>query len=147
MTVYATRTDAITGEIIEPIEARGTALAAEFNIDAIADDVLTTTGEGTTEFAWALREDISVDDFWASVERHEIIKFTVVFHDYGEATYDGKTYETATIYGYNDQEVATFGWTTDQAEEFTPRIYSAAAREAGWNLTYITRTGAIATRI
>lgn len=62
---YTTRTEAIDREIVEPIEA-GDATAAGFDIEAIADQVLTTTGEGV-DYRWTLRDDIDEDTFWGIV--------------------------------------------------------------------------------
>jgi hypothetical protein len=62
ITRYVTRQDAIYREIIEPIE-NGEARADEFDIDAIADEVLGGYDEG---FACV----VDHDEFWAAVERH-----------------------------------------------------------------------------
>lgn len=62
MNTYTTRTEAIDREIIQPIE-NGDATAAEFDIDAIADEVL-----GTHEQGYALQVDET--DFWTIVEKH-----------------------------------------------------------------------------
>ena len=62
MTSYTTRNEAIEFEIVAAIEA-GDATAAEFDIDAIAEAVLTTEGEGSS-YRWILDEDA---DFWAAV--------------------------------------------------------------------------------
>ena len=64
---YTTRDEAIEREIIDPIEASGevTDARAEFDIDAIADEVLGDYSEG-----YACRVDD--DRFWAAVEAHAI---------------------------------------------------------------------------
>ena len=62
MTRYTTHTEAIQREIIEPIEA-GNATAAEFDIDAIADQVL-----GSHEDGYACQ--VEHDEFWQIVEQH-----------------------------------------------------------------------------
>lgn len=59
MTRYTTRDEAIAREIIEPIEA-GQATAAEFDIDAIADQVL-----GSYEDGYAAQ--VEHDEFWQIV--------------------------------------------------------------------------------
>lgn len=59
MTAYTTREEAINAEIIAPLGE----YADQHNIDAIADKVLTTTGEGTT-YRWALNTNV---DFWQTV--------------------------------------------------------------------------------
>lgn len=59
---YTTRTEAIAREIVEPIEV-GPTSADEFDIEAIADEVL-----GTYEQGYACLVD--ADDFWAAVARH-----------------------------------------------------------------------------
>lgn len=62
MSSYTTRDEAIKFEIIAAIEA-GDATADEYDIEAIAEAVLTTEGEGT-HYRWMLDEDA---DFWAAV--------------------------------------------------------------------------------
>ena len=66
-TTYTTRDDAIAAEIIRPIEASGevTDARAEFNIDAIADEVLGDYDEGYTCI-------VGEDAFWAIVAAHHI---------------------------------------------------------------------------
>jgi len=65
-TVYTSYRDAIEHEIVGAIEANGTdvAVADEFDVDAIADEVLDTDGQG--------RWYVAVDDeeFWRAVEKH-----------------------------------------------------------------------------
>ena len=56
--------DAIQAEIIDVIEASGVATADEYDIDAIADQVLTSEGTG---FEYRIVVDETVD-FWAVVE-------------------------------------------------------------------------------
>ena len=65
MTTYATRAEAIQREIIDPIEANGTdiARAEDYDIDAIADEVLGDYADG-----YELKVDL--DEFWRIVERH-----------------------------------------------------------------------------
>lgn len=62
MTRYTARDEAIAREIIEPIEA-GDAQAAEFDITAIADQVL-----GGYEDGYACQ--VAHDEFWQIVEQH-----------------------------------------------------------------------------
>ena len=64
MTSYTTKQDAIQAEIIDVIEASGVATADEYDIDAIADQVLTSEGTG---FEYRIVVDEAVD-FWAVVE-------------------------------------------------------------------------------
>lgn len=59
-----TRTDAIQHLIIEPIE-HGDASAADFDIDAIADEVL-----GTHEQGYA--QQVSDEEFWQVVQRYAL---------------------------------------------------------------------------
>ena len=61
---YTTRTEAIDHEIIEAIEA-GDANATEYNIDAIASQVI-----GDYEDGFALKVDES--EFWGIVAENEI---------------------------------------------------------------------------
>lgn len=60
--IYATRDEAINQAIIPALDD-----ADAYDLDAIADEVLTTTGEGTTGFGYTLNEDV---DFWESVFDH-----------------------------------------------------------------------------
>ena len=64
MTTYTTRNGAIDREIISPLGE----YAAQHDIDAIADEVLTTTGEGI-DYRYTLREDV---DFWDVVAQHAL---------------------------------------------------------------------------
>lgn len=78
--LYTTRNDAIDYEIVQAIEASGYVKNAyeEFDIDAIADDVLEYVDGWNDERGaymlnkqgYRLAEDIDHDDFWASVKRH-----------------------------------------------------------------------------
>ncbi|MDO5619309.1 hypothetical protein [Kocuria sp.] len=64
MNTYTTRTEAIDREIIEALEAGAVEDArAEYDVDAIADDVL-----GGHEDGYALM--VSEADFWTIVERY-----------------------------------------------------------------------------
>lgn len=67
---YVTRDDAIDALIREPIEHGGVASADEFDIDAIADKVLTFVDAGTTRAGF----ECAVDDveFWFIVENHAL---------------------------------------------------------------------------
>lgn len=62
---YTTRTDAIQAEVIDPIEASETVtdVAAEYDIDAIADEVIGSYQQG---FA----AQVGPDKFWDIVARH-----------------------------------------------------------------------------
>lgn len=64
MTAYTTRGEAIDQEIIAPLGE----YADQHDIDAIADAVLTTTGEGI-DYRYTLREDV---DFWEIVAQHAL---------------------------------------------------------------------------
>lgn len=64
MNTYTTRNEAIEAEIITPLGE----FADEYDIDAIADEVLTTTGEGV-DYGFTIDEDA---DFWAIVEKHAL---------------------------------------------------------------------------
>ena len=59
-TTYTTRNEAVQREIIEPLGE----WAAEHDVDAIADQLIKTEGEG-----FYLDEDA---DFWAVVEAHAL---------------------------------------------------------------------------
>lgn len=64
MTAYTTRNEAIDREIIAPLGE----YADQHDIDAIADEVLTTTGEGIY-YRYTLRDDV---DFWDIVAQHAL---------------------------------------------------------------------------
>lgn len=63
MTRYATRDEAIQRQIIDAIEATGEATRAEFDIDAIAAEVLGDYSEGYAQ-------QVDTDEFWQIVARH-----------------------------------------------------------------------------
>ena len=62
MNVYATITDAIAREIIEPLGE----YAGDFDIDAIADEAVSSLGDCR---GFVVKQG---DEFWAIVERHDI---------------------------------------------------------------------------
>lgn len=64
MNTYTTRDEAIHNEIILALGD----YADEHDIDAIADEVLTSIGEGT-QYRIILNEDV---DFWAVVEANAL---------------------------------------------------------------------------
>ena len=64
MTSYITRDDAIQVEIIDVINAGDGVTADEYDIDAIADQVLTSEGYGT-KYRIVVDETV---DFWAAVQ-------------------------------------------------------------------------------
>jgi len=69
MTTYATRAEAIQREIIDPIEASGEVsdARAEFDVDAIADEVLGDHAAGYAPI-------VDADEFWRVVERHAALE-------------------------------------------------------------------------
>lgn len=62
MTTYTDRNEAIAQEITAALGQ----YADEHDIDAIADEVLETTGNG---YRYQIREDV---DFWEIVEKHAL---------------------------------------------------------------------------
>lgn len=64
MTTYTTRNEAIDREIIQPLGE----YAGQFDIDAIADQVLVSVGEGI-DYKFTTNDDI---DFWDVVAQNEI---------------------------------------------------------------------------
>lgn len=64
MTTYTTRNEAIDREIIQPLGE----YADQFDIDAIADQVLVSIGEGIN-YRFTTSDDV---DFWDVVAQHEI---------------------------------------------------------------------------
>ena len=69
MTAYSTRNEAIEREIVTAIEA-GDATRNEFDIDAIADEVIEQVITETGQVTYQVTAD--TDDFWAAVERHAL---------------------------------------------------------------------------
>lgn len=72
-TKYTTRGDAIAVGIVRPIEdSEGGRLTldayAEYDIDAIADEVILEVNWGTTDYGFII--DIDPDDFWEVVLKH-----------------------------------------------------------------------------
>lgn len=64
MTTYTTRNEAIDREIIQPLGE----YAGQFDIEAIADQVLVSVGEGI-DYRFTTNDDI---DFWDVVAQNEI---------------------------------------------------------------------------
>lgn len=64
MTTYTTRNEAIDREIIQPLGE----YADQFDIDAIADQVLVSVGEGI-DYRFTTSDDV---DFWDVVAQNEI---------------------------------------------------------------------------
>lgn len=64
MTTYTTRNEAIDREIIQPLGE----YAGQFDIDAIADQVLVSVGEGI-DYRFTTNDDV---DFWDVVAQNEI---------------------------------------------------------------------------
>ena len=67
MTAYSTRNEAIEREIVTAIEA-GDATRNEFDIDAIADEIIEQVTTETGQVTYQVTDD--TDAFWAAVERH-----------------------------------------------------------------------------
>lgn len=64
--LHTTRADAI--DEITYILSEGDITGGQYDIEAIADEVITTTGEGTT-LRYLIDEDA---DFWAAVAAHAL---------------------------------------------------------------------------
>ncbi|SHJ13290.1 hypothetical protein SAMN05216246_11221 [Actinomyces denticolens] len=62
--VHTTREDAVQREVIEVLAG----VPGRYDTDAIADEVLTTTGSGT-RYRWVLDETV---DYWGAVARHAL---------------------------------------------------------------------------
>jgi hypothetical protein len=68
---YSTRAEAIQNEIIDPIEANGTAKASEYDIDAIAEQLILQKAdidENGIQHGNAWYEVDEAQDFWSIVE-------------------------------------------------------------------------------
>ncbi|WP_034650049.1 hypothetical protein [Corynebacterium vitaeruminis] len=68
MTLYTTRTEAIRVEIIGTLEP----YAHEFDVQAIANEVLEVVGDGVG-YRYRLRPGIDDDAFWQMVKKHALI--------------------------------------------------------------------------
>lgn len=70
LNAYTTRDEAIQREVIDPIEARGVVsdAAAEFDIEAIADEVIAQTG--SIRGAVLFERTVDSDEFWQIVQKH-----------------------------------------------------------------------------
>lgn len=64
MNTYTTHDEAVQREIIEPLGE----FADEYDIDAIADEVIVEVGEGV-DYGFTIDEDA---DFWAIVEKYAL---------------------------------------------------------------------------
>lgn len=64
MNTYTTHDEAVQREIIEPLGE----FADEHDIEAIADEVIITTGEGV-DYGFTIDDDA---DFWVIVEKHAL---------------------------------------------------------------------------
>lgn len=62
---YTTRTEAIRVEIIGTLEP----YAHEFDVDAIADEVLETVGE-CIGYRYRIRPELTSEEFWAIAQKH-----------------------------------------------------------------------------
>ncbi|UCR89234.1 hypothetical protein [Mycetocola spongiae] len=71
--MFSTRDEAVQS-IITAIEATGEATAAEYNLDAIAEDLITfhDGAEGDTINLNAQGFTVDEDAFWQSVENHAL---------------------------------------------------------------------------
>ena len=65
-TTFTTRNEAIQSLIIDPIEANGTdiARADEYDIDAIADRIITSSTDDMGRTLYAQDTSIDDDEFW-----------------------------------------------------------------------------------
>lgn len=128
-TTYTTRNDLIYFEIIAPIAA-GDAIAAEFDIDAIYDD-LEARGLITTEDGFTLTADH--DEFWAVVMDHQIDEAEAL-RTAAEKTAPGTRHLTISIDEDGDQWVfdpAGMICTEDGVDdvELTAQAHRMAARD------------------
>ncbi|MDK9332669.1 hypothetical protein FAM23868_002009 [Propionibacterium freudenreichii] len=103
-TTFTTRDEAIAS-IIDAIEAGGavTDARAEYDLDAIADELVTLHSEETSEGATIASSvyfaiDADEDAFWAAVADHELIGITAEFTSINTPTViDGRATTTDTI--------------------------------------------------
>ena len=65
--VHSTRREAIEVEIVGMLAPHADA----FNVEAIANEVLETTGQGA-RYGYRLRPSLTPEEFWAIVEKHAL---------------------------------------------------------------------------
>ena len=70
MKIYSTRTEAIQYEVINPIES-GEAIVDDFDIDAIADQVISIVYIGTYGTP-GFRCVVEPNEFWQIVQEHAL---------------------------------------------------------------------------
>lgn len=138
MTRYTTRTEAIECEIIAPIAA-GDASAAEYDINAIADEVL---GDHAAGYAC----QVTPEQFWAVVAEHELPTYQVdmtsedqhhLSDDDGDLILDDQGrpvwFTTLSVQGYDGDEVAGEISLT-VSDQWEPEAYRSALSAAGWTV-------------
>lgn len=138
MTRYTTRTEAIDREIIEPIAASA-ASAAEYDIDAIADEVL---GDHAAGYAC----QVTPEQFGAVVAEHELTTYQVditsedqhhLSNDDGDLILDDQGqpqwFTTLSVQGYDGDEVAGEISLT-VSDQWEPEVYRVALDAAGWTV-------------
>ncbi|MDM4761900.1 hypothetical protein QT381_02635 [Galbitalea sp. SE-J8] len=75
MNTYSTRTEAIAREIVAAIEGSQSAAVDEFDIDAIADEIIApvVAEEGPSAgYITGYRCTVTPDEFWTIVEKHAL---------------------------------------------------------------------------
>lgn len=138
MNRYATRDEAIQREIIDAIEA-GEATAAEFDIDAIAAEVLGDYSEGYAQ-------QVDADEFWQIVARHAFLaRYSAEMVDPGDGTVEIEVHTEAsgrlswdTPTGFYDRVFINVNDLTDpQSAEEWHQAVDAALRQAGWERGFV----------
>lgn len=66
--LYTTRTEAIRVEITGTLEP----YAHEFDVDAIADEVLETVGDGVG-YRYRIRPELTSEEFWAIAQKRALV--------------------------------------------------------------------------
>lgn len=108
--LYTTRDEAVQREILEVIEV-GEAKRDQYDVEAIADDVLTTQGEGA-DYRYLVGVD--EDAFWASVSRHT---FPVTASHEGNTAMETQTQTLTWTDPWGDETRLTVEWTTKEVRD------------------------------
>lgn len=142
-TLYTTRDEAIQREIIEPIES-GDATSGEFNIDAIADEVLTWhDGLGANhrfpDDIWGGAQgyscEVDASEFWEIVMRHMLPHFVATLDEVEPEITVETDGEDIDLYEFNGHTCwPIIRYTPEKPEEWEPELYREALEDAGWRI-------------
>lgn len=155
-TVYSTRSEAIGREIVEAIEAGGAASAAEYDITAIADAVLTDVDAHDAQgrqllhaSGYAARQDLTTDQFWEIVADNALPTYEVdltsddTYRLHGEEEDGDRDYTSLIVQipDAEDTDIAVLDGDTvptqipvPVSEDWDPESIQQALANAGWTI-------------